>query len=84
MINLFPFFNINMCDDFDENYDDVPLNAFELQLKETLKKHIKVEVEIKDDYGYYGEHYQSTIARVYFAGYLIYSSDYKENENIDR
>lgn len=73
-----------MDDDFDEDYDGVQLNAFELQLKETLKKHIKVEVEIKDDYGYYGEHFQSTITRIYFAGDLIYSSDYKENENIDR
>lgn len=58
------------------------MNDFERQLKSALKKNLRVEVEIKDDYGFYGEHYQSTVARVYFDDALIYSSDYKENGTI--
>lgn len=58
------------------------MTDFEQQLKEALKKNLRVEVEIEDDYGFYGEHYQHTTARVYFGDELIYSSNYKENQEI--
>lgn len=58
------------------------MNDFEKQLKEALKKNLRVEVEIEDDYGFYGEHSQHTTARVYFGDELIYSSNYKENNRI--
>lgn len=58
------------------------MNDLKEQLKNLLKDNLRVEVEIEDDYGFYGEHYQHTTARVYFGDELIYSSNYKENQEI--
>lgn len=59
------------------------MNDFELQLKEALKKNLRVEVELVDVYGYYeNEHSQHNTTRVYFGDDLIFSTDYSENQEI--
>lgn len=58
------------------------MNDLKQQLKNLLKDNLRVEVDIEDDYGFYGEHSQHTTTRVYFGNDLIFSSNYKENERI--